>query len=304
MGAKNNQLNKIMPSCFRNDPVYIIGNPRSGTSLLRLMLTCHPEVVIPPEGHFFLWLEGKFGDMAFPWAAKEFIDELVETKKFETWGIEKQALQTLFSECVPQNFREAVALVYCLYGLMKGRSEFRYWGDKNKLWKDKLHRVLNYFPNSKFVHIVRDGRDVACSFKELSASEMHKFKYGPRMPDKIDNIAEHWATNITFIQKFLATLKQDQHITVRYEDLIFSPRQTLTDIAEFLQLEFSESMLDYARRNRNEKLEPEETMQWKLKLNGELEKTNIGKFRSSLAEQEVTIFERRCGGLLKYYGYK
>ena len=42
--------------------LFIIGNPRSGTSLLRLMLTCHPEIVIPPESHFFLWLEEKYGE--------------------------------------------------------------------------------------------------------------------------------------------------------------------------------------------------------------------------------------------------
>ena len=133
MNAKKNQYKIAMPSCFRNDPVYIIGNPRSGTSLLRLMLTCHPEVVIPPEGQFFLWLEGKYGDMIFPEAANRFIDELVETKKFEMWGIEKLQLQEIFKEYVPQSFRDAVALVYCTYGVLKGRTEFKYWGDKNTL---------------------------------------------------------------------------------------------------------------------------------------------------------------------------
>lgn len=304
MSVEKKLMKKTTCSALRNDPVYIIGNPRSGTSLLRLMLTCHPEVVIPPEGHFFLWLEGKYRDLSFPEAANQFIDELVETKKFETWGIEKSALQEIFKEYAPQSFGDAVALVYCSYGIMKGRTEFKYWGDKNKLWKDKLNRVLNYFPNSKFIHIVRDGRDVACSFKDLSAREMHAFKYGPKMPDKIDNIAEHWATNIAFIRKFITTLKQDHFITIRYEDLIMSPVQTLTDITDFLQLEFSESMLNYASRNKDEKLEPDETMQWKLKLNDELDKSNIGKYQSLLTEQDISIFERHCGELLELYGYK
>ena len=293
-----------MLSAFRNDPIYVIGSPRSGTSLLRLMLTCHPKILIPPEGHFFLWLEAKFGQMTFPEASQQFIDELVETKKFETWGVEKNLLEKLFNKYVPQNFRDAVALVYCSYGILKGRSEFKYWGDKNKLWKDKLYNVLDYFPNSKFVHIVRDGRDVACSIKELSAKEMHTIKYGPKMPDNINNIASHWATNLIFIQKFLSSLGQDKYITVRYEDLILSPKITLTKITEFLQLEFSELMLDYARRNRDEQLEPAATMQWKLKLNDELEQSNIGKFRTSLTKQEVAIFENHCEGILKYYGYK
>jgi hypothetical protein len=293
-----------MISAIHNDPVYIIGNPRSGTSLFRLMLTCHPEVMIPPECHFFLWLEEKFQSLPFPEATERFIDELVETRKFETWRIKKESLQELFREYAPQSFRDVVALVYCSYGILKGRSEFRYWGDKNKLWKDKIHKVVNYFPNAKFVHIVRDGRDVASSFKELSASAMHALKYGPRMPDQIDDIAEHWAKNITFIQGFLAMLKQDQSLTVRYEDVILSPKRTLTAVTGFLQLEFSKSMLDYAQRNRDESLEPEETMQWKLKLNEKLEKTNIGKYHSSLTEQEIAIFEMRCGELLKHYGYK
>ena len=83
-----------------------------------------------------------------------------------------------------------------------------------------------------------------------------------------------------------------------------SPTQTLTDVTDFLQLEFSESMLNYARRNIDEKLEPEETMKWKLKLNGELDKSNIGKYQNLLTEQEITVFEKHCGDLLNFYGYK
>jgi hypothetical protein len=109
---------------------------------------------------------------------------------------------------------------------------------------------------------------------------------------------------MNFIQKFLAALKPEQYITIRYEDLIVAPRQTLTNIAEFLQLEFSESMLDYAKRNREDKLEPKETMLWKLKLNEDLEMSNIGKFRILLTKQEIAIFESRCGDFLNYYGYK
>jgi Sulfotransferase family len=303
MGSEQSIKRTMLPT-FRNDPIYVIGSPRSGTSLLRLMLTCHPEISIPPEGHFFLWLEAKFGQRTFPEASLQFIDELVETKKFETWGVEKKLLEKLFSEYAPQNFRDAVALVYCSYGIFKERSEFKYWGDKNKLWKEKLYNVLDYFPNSKFVHIVRDGRDVACSIKELSEKEMHTIKYGPKIPDNINNIANHWATNLTFIQKFLSSLEQDKYITVRYEDLILSPKITLTKITKFLQLEFSELMLDYARRNRDEQLEPAATMQWKLKLNSDLEQGNIGKFRTLLTQQDVAIFENQCEGILKYYGYK
>ena len=295
---------KAARAALKSDPVYIIGSPRSGTSLLRLMLTCHPAVIIPPEGHFFLWLEERFGGMRFPDAAEHFIDELILTKKFETWGVEKKFLQEIFREYEPKSFRDAVALVYCSYGVIKGRTEFQYWGDKNKLWKEKIDRVVKYFPNTKFIHIVRDGRDVACSFKELSAGHMHTFKYGPKLPDNINDIANHWTKNITFINDFLGMRKMDQHITVRYEDLLISPIQTLTEITDFLQLDFSDTMLNYAERNVEEKLEPEETMIWKPMLNKVLDGSNIGKFHHALTSEEVAYFEKNSGGFLQYYGYK
>lgn len=304
MDLAKNLIKRGLPTGFYNDPVFIIGNPRSGTSLLRLMLTCHPHMVIPPEGHFFLWLEEKFGDLAFPEASGQFIEELFKTKKFEIWKVEQSSLQLLFNEYPPNTYREAVALVYCAYGILKGRTAFRYWGDKNKLWKEKLFRVIHYYPNAKFIHLVRDGRDVACSFKELSEKKMHLLKYGPNLPNNIETIAERWAANIVFIQKFLACLKADQQISIRYEDVILAPEQTLTDVTRFLRLDFSESMLDYARRNKQEKIEPEETMQWKLKLNSALDKRNIGKFAMMLTKEEHAFFNSRCKDILTYYGYK
>ena len=99
-------------------------------------------------------------------------------------------------------------------------------------------------------------------------------------------------------------LKQGQHITIRYEDLILATRQMLSTIVGFLDVEFSESMLDYAQRNTLERLEPMETMRWKMKLNQKLEKSNIGKFHKALAKDEIFIFEQRCEEQLKYYGYK
>ena len=228
---------------------------------------------------------------------------MLATKKFETWNIEKHALESLFADHAPATFRDAVALIYCAYGLLKGRTRFKYWGDKNKLWKQKLARVLNYYPNARFIHIVRDGRDVACSFRELSARNMHTLQYGPRLPDKIELIAEHWATNLTFIGDFLRNVRQERQVTVSYEHLVLSPRETLTGVTDFLQLEFADSMLDFAGRNRAESLEPAATMPWKQKLNDRLEKTNIGKYQRQLSAEEIALFEKHCGRLLNHYGY-
>ena len=78
-------------------PLFVIGNPRSGTTLLRLMLTCHPAVIIPPECGFVIWLKRKY----FNWAladsgntaiVNELVNDLFECRKFETWELDQASV--------------------------------------------------------------------------------------------------------------------------------------------------------------------------------------------------------------------
>ena len=88
-------------------PIFIIGNPRSGTTLLRLMLTSHPEVCIPPEAGFALWLLRDFSDWTPADGLDGFLTALMETRKFRHWGLTRTRLGEWIAEADSRGLRQS-----------------------------------------------------------------------------------------------------------------------------------------------------------------------------------------------------
>ena len=114
-----------MNSSNRERPIFILGNPRSGTSLLRLMLHSHSQICIPPESHFFLWLEEKYKDWNIE-LLDVFVDELFQSTKFETWGMDKHSLALHLANPCPNSYSEVIAIIYKYY-CRKGKDEPKLW---------------------------------------------------------------------------------------------------------------------------------------------------------------------------------
>lgn len=283
-------------------PLFIIGNPRSGTSFLRMMLTSHPDIAIPPESHFFLWLEEKYSNWNEEFDIDQFLDDLYASTKFETWNIPRIILKGRIIELRPRDYSELIREIYIEYGRLNGKRELRYWGDKNKLWKEKLNRVVEIFPDVKFIHIVRDGRDVACSFKDIAKSNFNS-KYAPSLPSEIISIAERWKQNISFIENFEKHILPQNFYTISYEALIQRTEKCLSGICDFLEISFSDHMLYYKFSNSSAVFEPSEFMEWKQKLINPPDVKNIGKYKSQLTELELKEFESIARKQLLKYNY-
>lgn len=288
-------MNKIF------EPVFIIGNPRSGTSLLRLVLNSHPEVYIPPESHFFLWLENKYENWNKKDGLDKYITDLFNCTKFETWKITKHELKSFLKEKQPIDYKELNALVYKFYSIKNG-FESNIWGDKNKLWKEKLFKITHYYPNAKFIHIYRDGRDIACSYRELNDRNINS-KYAPKLANDIKEIAINWKTNINFIKKFLSSINPDNFIEISYEDLLRS--KVAKNICNFLDLHYPENGLNHLDDTYKNFDEPIEFLQWKEKTNKPIELTNTKKFLNSnyIKAEEINFFNHICQNELKEYNY-
>ncbi len=285
------------------NPLFIIGNPRSGTSLLRLVLTCHENICIPPECHFFLWLEEKYGNWTKQSNLDAYLSDLAVSRKFETWGISISELKSFIQKNEPSNYSELTYLVYVFYGVKIGKKEIKVWGDKNTLWKEKLSRIPVYFPEARYIHIIRDGRDVACSFMELHNSSFNS-KYAPNLPSKIEDIALDWKNNISLINKFLNSVPGANHIIVKYEDLILNFHETVVGMLNFLNLNYDPNIDNYYKINLRLKLEPEATMEWKTKLNDKPDPLNVEKYKNILTGIQIEQFNKICAVELDTYGYK
>lgn len=289
-----------------DSPIFIIGNPRSGTTLLRLMLTCHRNIVIPPECGFAVWLYDKYGH----WEQLEkdsnfllmgFIHDLMSCRKIETWNVEEKNLFDFLSGRKPASYSELVSYVYEWYGLSQGKS-FKRWGDKNNFHIRHILTIKGMFPNACFMHIVRDGRDVACSYKKLNERRIDS-PYAPRLPNRIEDIAEQWKANVQIATKSFATIGCENVYEIKFEDLILDTEMSLRNVCKQLGEEYDPSMLYYQVRNRECRLEPKEFLQWKEKTLKPPIRGEVGRYKNELTKRQIHIFQRIAGKELVNYGY-
>lgn len=287
----------------RVSPVFILGNNRSGTSLLRLILTCHEEIIIPPESHFMLWNYDKYRFWTPEDGYENFLFDLFGSTKFETWKLDKTELKSFLIQRNPKSYSELCADVYIFYGIKQNKMP-SLWGDKNSLWVEKLPVLHLLYPNAKFIHIVRDGRDVATSYLTLSEYTGPRHKYYPNLSCQIEEIAKIWNNNVLSVSRFLFQLPSQNYIEIKYEDLILYTQATLTKVFDFLGLPLSPTVFNYYEINKSQKFEPDEFLVWKSKLNEPPDKGNIGKYKHKLTQSEIKAFEQIATEALEKYGYK
>jgi LPS sulfotransferase NodH len=287
-------------------PLFVIGNPRSGTTLLRLLLHNHRELVVPPECGFALWWQEKYGE----WSAGDaqdrskreaFLADLARSRKIETWKLDVSILGEAIVQEQPASYPELVALVYSAYAQTIGKHAKR-WGDKNNFHIMHIARLHRLFPRAQFVHIVRDGRDVACSYRAVM-SRRSISQYAPRLPVDIREIAQEWTSNLSHAAKDLVSLPSHQVHELRYEDLVTEPSASLRDLCAFLGIAYDPQMLLFHLRNRLERQEPPAFLQWKANTTREISTAQAGKFRKLLAPDEIREFESIAAPILERYGY-
>ncbi|WP_227368253.1 sulfotransferase family protein [Halomonas sp. M20] len=277
-------------------PFFIIGNPRSGTSLLRLMLNSHPEITVPPECGFSLWLAPKFSDMEdFNESAYlKFADNVAKSKKFETWGVPSKLVLENIMKFRPERYSEMAACVYHAYGEFFNKNP-RSLGDKNNYYINHLGEIDQFFPGAQKIFIIRDGRDVACSYIDILSKKINS-TYKPKLPSTISEMASEWSLNAA---KAIEREKEQGVLIVKYENLIENPNGILREVCSSLGVGFSSEMLSYYQKND----EPTDFMQWKSKTFEPVDKKNHGQYKRILTKDQINEFEKHAFVNLEYFNY-
>ncbi|WP_417588710.1 sulfotransferase family protein [Owenweeksia hongkongensis] len=289
-------------------PFFIIGNPRSGTSLFRLMLSNHPGMIVPPESGFMQWWHPTYHNWTAEDTANEaylnqFIKDLSSSKKIETWKIDFDSLKLRIQKVIPKNYAQLIAQVYLQYTADNGNKNIERWGDKNNYFIEHLDLLHEIYPQAQFLFIVRDGRDVACSYKAIKNLKTES-AYKPKLPYDIKDIANEWVENHQTILKFSRALEPSQCHFLKYEDLVFNPKAVLKEVTDFLKMEFSIEMLNYPDTNRSNKTEPLEMMDWKKKTLSEPDSSELGKYKKILSTREIQEFNKIAKPILNHFGYE
>lgn len=289
---------------LRKPPIFVLGSPRSGTTLLRLMLTCHRGIAIPPECGFAVWWMRKYQD----WTLRdldtprleEFLRDLVSSRKFDTWRQTVDAVRESVQLSQPQSYAQLVSSVYGSYAQRHKPSAWR-WGDKNNFHVKHVEQLATLFPDASFIHVVRDGRDVACSYLDVARST-YCSPYKPQLPASIERIAADWCSALMAVESARTSLGIRVH-SVRFEELVKSPAAVLGVACAAIQEDYDPEMLQYHSRNATDALEPPETMEWKASTTSAPDSSKIGRYQSELTGHQIALFESIAGDAMARFGY-
>lgn len=272
-----------------SNPYFIISNPRSGSSLLRILLNHHPNTSFPPECGFMQWLYPKYKSF-FKSDIPSFIEDLSKTKKIEGWELDFRELENYLYNSSPSSYQDLCFYVYNFYSL-NFKEEIKVWGDKNNYYINHLDELNSIFPYSKFIHLTRDIRDVCASYLNLNNIK-GDITYKPNLPTNVREIFYSIRNNETQINNFFRDIKSDRIYKISYENLLTSPKKELNLIGKFLGLDFKDVLDNF---NNNIYFdEPEITIGWKRKTLKNIDPTNINLYKHHPQRLEIE----------KYYKYE
>ena len=213
-------------------PVFIVGMNGSGTTMLADSLGKHPELyVLPIESKIIPYYLLKYGLDDIAGGDSEQITQLASaiggSKPF--WQSNKERdVELSFEELsVCRNLPQIIAAVYKHLADKQGK---RRWGDKSPINTQYIEVLAKAFPDARFVHIIRDGRDAAQSFHR-------RWGYHP-----IHTIVR-WKHLIREGREQGRRLGSERYCEVRYEDLTVKPEEYMRHICEFLHLSFTSDVL-------------------------------------------------------------
>jgi hypothetical protein len=212
---------------------FVVGLTRSGTTLLRLMLDAHPELTVPPETHFVPDLiKAAKADGA---TAETMLEALTSNRTWEDFGIDEAKMRAALERVSPGEAGEAVRAFFELYARAQGKPR---WGDKTPAYMLSITRIGRALPEAKFIHLIRDGRDVALSQTARAINEQ------PPPPEQ----AARWVKRIGKSREQAGKLGGERYLEARYEDLVRDPEPVLRRICEFIELPYDPGMLTYYER--------------------------------------------------------
>jgi hypothetical protein len=238
-------------------PFFLVGSERSGTTLLRLMLAHHPQVECAPEFEFLV--ERVPADSSRRELAG--YHEWLETNR--VFGAHRLELDRSLDHA---------SLARSFVAQHRGRAGKPIHG---VTCHKHFDRLLSIWPSARFVHVLRDGRDVARSC------------IGMGWAGNVWTGAERWIEAESLWDGLVARIDPARRIELRYEDLITAPERELARLCAFLGTEFDPAMLEYTHDSSYERPDPALVAQWRRKL----------------SRQELALLEARIGPLLRAKGY-
>jgi len=276
-----------------NPYVFVVGCPRSGTTLLQRMLDAHSQLAVANDTHFIPWVLYEMGRDDNPPLTPEIVRRVRTYKRFHRLGLDDAAVAR-----AAEGASDYAGFVAGLYDELARAHAKALGGEKTPGYVRHLPMLHRLFPQARFVHIIRDGRDVA-----LSAFGWARDEKGPgRIPLWKDEPAAAaalwWRRNVQMGREDGDALGPDLYRQIRYEDLVAQPEQSLRDLASFLGLPYEQRMAEFHVGKTRDGSQRSAKSAWLGPTRG------LRDWRTQMSARDAELFEAIAGDLLSALGYE
>jgi hypothetical protein len=278
-----------------NPYVFIVGCPRSGTTLLRRLVDTHPHIAIIHQSRFIPnFFEGRRGLTPEGLVTTKLVDRLLQARGVKNLETSREMLESLVEAGEPLSYSTFITGVFDLYGKGQGK---RLVGDKTPAYVRRIPTLHALWPEARFVHLIRDGRDVCMSAINWRKADHALGRFSTWGVDPITTAAVWWEWHVRLGREDGGSLAPKLYHEVRYEELVSRPAKTCEKLCSFLDLPYDDAMLKF--HEGREKADPnlDAKKAWRPLTFG------LRKWSEQMPAEALERFEASAGDLLEELGY-
>jgi hypothetical protein len=276
-----------------NPYVFFVGCPRSGTTLLGRIGDAHPELAVIHESRWIAdWWEKRTGLTREGNVTPGLLARLREHPRFAKLGIDTAALDALLTDGERAvTYRDFVTALFDLYGELRDK---RLVGDKTPRYVRSIQTLSALWPDTRFVHLLRDGRDVCLSVLDWQKGAPN---FSTWDEDAVSTTALWWEWQVRLGREAGAELGPDRYYELQYESLLDDPERECTALCGFLGLPYDAAMLRFHEARMRDDPGLDAKKAWRPVTPG------LRTWESQLPAADVVRFEAAAGALLHELGY-
>jgi hypothetical protein len=278
-----------------NPFVFIVGCPRSGTTLLGRMVDAHPALAIIHETRWIVrFFEKRAGITPDGLVTPDLVSALHGFRRFGELEIGRQTLENLLEGAASLRYSSFVTSIFDLYGATRGKPLV---GDKCPRYVRNLPLLHALWPGARFVHLIRDGRDVCLSIVNWRSSDRILGHFPTWTGDRLSTVALWWDWHVRLGRESEGLLGNDRYREFRYEALVAAPPAVCAEVCEFLQLPYSDAMLRFHEGRVRTDPGLDAKLAWLPPTVG------LRDWRSQMQPDDLERVEAVAGDLLEELGY-
>lgn len=256
--------------------LFLVGCPRSGTTLLQSLIASHPEIASFPESHFFKYLIP-----SRPWLCKCGIASRWAKPQLKKFLAEVNCQDR--KKSIPQFallMHQYVTFFLELLDDLTQQQNKKFWLEKTPEHVRRIEYIEKFIPEAKFIHIIRNASDVVASLYEVTHKYPEAWSH-TNTPWSIDRCITHWNVDV---KNSISYKNKPNHILIGYEQLVADPKSIIANIFDFIGIYSDYQVINnHSLASKKIILDNEP---WKKSVKQKIVNANGNKFRQIFTQQE------------------